>query len=86
MRWSDAGLDDEDNIDELEDDEELLDGHGQEEGQEVEGGIFSGDNTVVDSGDEASEKPALAPVVPSKRIHGSGKGVSLLLLPTEPLY
>jgi hypothetical protein len=71
----DAGLDDDDDSnDELEDDdsEELQDGL---EDEVVEGGNGSEDETAVDS---CSEEPA--PVVPSKRMRGPGKGAYLLPL------
>lgn len=58
-------------VDELEDDEELM----------MEGSNCSGDDseTAVDSG---GEEPA--PVVPSKRTRGPGKGAYLLLLMVPP--
>lgn len=72
-------VDDEDDNDE--DEDELQDSQeDSEEGQEVEGGNGSGEETAVGSG---GEEPA--PVVPSKRMRGPGKGAYLLPFTVFPL-
>jgi hypothetical protein len=60
--------------------EELQDGQ-EEEDQELEGGDCSGYETVT-AVDFGGEEPA--PVVPSKRMRGPGKGAYLLLLTITP--